>query len=63
MKKLNRAFDQHQDYFFLFETQNINTSYETFYPFIPIITETKNMEMCKRKCILCQFWNTLVEYF
>ena len=29
----------------LIDTQNINAPHETFYSFIPIITETTNMEM------------------
>ena len=36
------------------------------YSFIPIITEIANGNVtwkCKKKCILCQFWNTLAEYF
>ena len=47
-KKFIMAFDQYQDYFFCFETQNINTPHEMFNSFIPIITETTNMEMLKK---------------
>ena len=49
-------------FIFRFETQNINTSREIFYSFIPMINETTDMEM-QSKCILRQFWNTLAEYF
>ena len=40
----------------------MNTPREIFYSFIPMITQTKTWK-CKRKCVLCQFWNTLAEYF
>ena len=49
--------------FFWFETQNINTHehHKKFHSFIAIYLLTLKQQTwkCKRKYILCQFWNTL----
>ena len=60
-KKFNRAFDQYQDYFFWFETQNKNTPHKKFYSHLLLLKQ--QTWKCKRKYILCQFWDTLAEYF
>ena len=60
-KKFNRAFDQYQDYFFKFETQNKNTPHKKFYSHLLLLKQ--QTWKCKRKYILRQFWDTLAEYF
>ena len=60
-KKFNRAFDQYQDYFFKFETQNKNTPHKKFYSHLLLLKQ--QIWKCKRKYILRQFWDTLAEYF
>ena len=49
-------------FIFRFETQNINTSREIFYSFIPMINETTDMEM-QSKCILRQLSICLLSIF
>ena len=61
-QRIQKGFWPMSRFIFRFETQNINTSREIFYSFIPMINETTDMEM-QSKCILRQFWNTLAEYF
>ena len=61
-KKFNRAFNQYQDYFFDLKLK-IQMHHIKFFIYSRLLLLKQQTWKCKRKCILCQFWNTLAEYF
>lgn len=46
---------------FWFKTAIINTSYKFIHTYLLLLKQ--QICQCKRKCILCQHWNTLADYF
>ena len=61
-KKFNRAFNQYQDYFFDLKLK-IQMHHIKNFIYSHLLSLKQQTWECKRKCILCQFWNTLAEYF
>ena len=46
---------------FWFKTAIINTSYKFIHSYLLLLKQ--QICQCKTKCVLCQHWNTLADYF